>query len=176
MHWPGPVLSQRALDLLRSAGEVLHPEPGELLWDTGDTYDLYLVLAGDVLLLDRRDNRVVFVIEEGDFVGELGMLMGQRAFLPGVAMEETAVLRVRVEELGRLVEISGARPAARRGSRITSAFPGAFPGQSWHGLRCCRPSSSGQGWCPRALSRGCRRCPEASASGSTTSTTSWLAP
>jgi thioredoxin reductase (NADPH) len=89
-----PVFSQRALDLLRSAGEVLHPEPGELLWDTGDSYDLYLVLAGGVLLLDRRDDRVVFVVEEGDFVGELGMLMGQRAFLPGVAMEETAVLRV----------------------------------------------------------------------------------
>src|SRR6185295_6539094 len=102
-----PVFSQRALDLLRSAGKVLHPEPGELLWDTGDSYDLYLVLAGGVLLLDRRDDRVVFVIEEGDFVGELGMLMGQRAFLPGVAMEETAVLRVRVEELRRLVEISG---------------------------------------------------------------------
>jgi len=102
-----PVFSQHALDLLRSAGEVLHPEPGELLWDTGDSYDLYLVLAGGVLLLDRRDDRVVFVIEEGDFVGELGMLMGQRAFLPGVAMEETAVLRVRVEELRRLVEISG---------------------------------------------------------------------
>ena len=60
-----------------------------------------------VLLLDRRDDRVVFVVEEGDFVGELGMLMGQRAFLPGVAMKETAVLRVRVEELRRLVEISG---------------------------------------------------------------------
>jgi len=86
---------------------VLHPEPGELLWDTGDTHDLYLVLAGGVLLLDRRDNRVVFVIEEGDFVGELGTLMGRRVFLPGVATEETAVLRVRVEELGRLVEISG---------------------------------------------------------------------
>ena len=102
-----PVFSQHALDLLRSAGEVLHPEPGELLWDAGDPYDLYLVLAGGVLLLDRRDDRVVFVIEEGDFVGELGMLMGQRAFLPGVAMEGTAVLRVRVEELRRLVEISG---------------------------------------------------------------------
>src|SRR5207247_11301721 len=101
-----PVLSQRALDLLLSAGEVLHPEPGELLWDTGDTYDLYLVLAGGVLLLDRRDDRVVFVIQEGDFVGELGMLMGQRAFLAGVAMEETAVLRVRVAELRGLVGIA----------------------------------------------------------------------
>src|SRR5918999_1736714 len=102
-----PVFSQHALDLLRSAGEVLHPAPGERLWDAGDPYDLYLVLAGGVLLLDRRDDRVVFVIEQGDFVGELGMLMGQRAFLPGVAMEGTLLLRVRVEDLRKLVEISG---------------------------------------------------------------------
>ena len=102
-----PVLSQHALDLLRSSGEVLHPEPGELLWDAGDAPDLHLVLAGGVLLVDRRDDRVVFVIEAGDFVGELGMLMGQRAIFQGVAMEETAILRVPVEELRRLVEISG---------------------------------------------------------------------
>src|SRR5919106_365871 len=102
-----PVFSERALDLLRSAGEVLRPEPGEVMWDAGDPYDLYLVLSGGVLLLDRRDDRVVFIVEEGDFVGELGMLMGQRAFLPGVAMEGTTSLRVRVEELRRLVEISG---------------------------------------------------------------------
>ncbi len=102
-----PVFSEPALDMLRSAGEVLHPEPGELLWDAGDPYHLNLVLAGGVLLIDRRDDRVVFVIEEGDFVGELGMLMGQRAFLPGVAMEGTMLLRVRVEELRKLVEISG---------------------------------------------------------------------
>jgi thioredoxin reductase (NADPH) len=102
-----PVFSEHVLDMLRSAGEVLHPEPGELLWDAGDPYDLTLVVAGGVLLLDRRDDRVVFVIEEGDFVGELGMLMGQRAFLPGVALEGTELLRVRVEELRKLVEISG---------------------------------------------------------------------
>ena len=87
-HRPGgvdswPVFSEHALDMLRSVGEVLHPEPGEQLWDAGEPYDLNLVLAGGVLLIDRRDNRVVFVIEEDDFVGELGMLMGQRAFLPG---------------------------------------------------------------------------------------------
>ena len=105
MAWP--VFSEAALELLRSAGEVLHPEAGELLWDAGDPYDLNLVLTGGVLLIDRRDDRVVFVVEEGDFVGELGMLMGQRAFLPGVAMDGTTLLRVRVEELRRLVEISG---------------------------------------------------------------------
>ncbi len=102
-----PVFSERALELLRSAGEVLHPQAGEVLWDAGDPYDFHLVLAGGVLLVDRRDDRVVFVVEPGDFVGELGMLMGQRAFLPGVAVEETVLLRVRVAELLRLVEISG---------------------------------------------------------------------
>ena len=61
-----PVFSEQALDLLRSAGEVLHPEPGELMWDAGDPYDLYLVLSGGVLLLDRRDDRVVFIIEQGE--------------------------------------------------------------------------------------------------------------
>ena len=60
-----PVFSEHVLHMLRSAGEVLRPEPGELLWDAGDPYDLTLVLAGGVLLVDRRDDRVVFVIEEG---------------------------------------------------------------------------------------------------------------
>ncbi len=101
-----PVFSEHVLTMLRSAGEVLHPDPGEVLWEAGDPYDLNLVLAGGVLLVDRRDDRIVFVVEEGDFVGELGMLMGQRAFLPGVAMEDTALLRVAVEDLRRLMEIS----------------------------------------------------------------------
>jgi thioredoxin reductase (NADPH) len=102
-----PVLSEQALELLRSAGEVLHPDPGEVLFEAGDPYDLYLVVSGGVLLVDRRDDRVPFVVEEGDFVGELGMLMGQRAFLPGVAAAGTEILRVPVDVLRRLVEISG---------------------------------------------------------------------
>ncbi|GIF75325.1 FAD-dependent oxidoreductase [Asanoa siamensis] len=102
-----PVFSAHALEMLRSVGEVLRPEPGEQLWDAGDPYHLNLVLSGGVQLVDRRDDRVVFVIEAGDFVGELGMLMGQRAFLPGVAMKNTELLRVRVPDLRTLIEISG---------------------------------------------------------------------
>ena len=118
-----PVFSESALEMLRSAGQVLHPEPDELLWDAGDPYHLNLVLTGGVLLIDRRDDRVVFVVEEGDFVGELGMLMGQRAFLPGVAMAGTTLLRVPVErapqargDLGR-----AERRAAHRAGRPAAA-------------------------------------------------------
>ena len=102
-----PVFSEPALELLTSAGEVLRPEAGEELWGAGDPYDFYLVRSGGVMLVDHRDDRVVFVIDAGDFVGELGMLMGQRAFLPGVAMAGTELLRVRVDALRSLVEISG---------------------------------------------------------------------
>lgn len=102
---------------LESIGRVIHPEPGQVLWDAGDPYDLYLVLAGGVGLLDRRDDRVVFVVEPSDFVGELGMLMGQPAFLAGVAMEASTLLRVRVEDLRRLVATS-----AELGDVLLSAF------------------------------------------------------
>jgi thioredoxin reductase (NADPH) len=102
-----PTFGEESRRLLQSVGDVIRPEPGEVLWDAGDAYDLYLVLAGGVLLVDRRDDRVVIVVEAGDFVGELGMLMRQPAFLAGVALADTTLLRVPVEELSRLVATAG---------------------------------------------------------------------
>lgn len=101
-----PVLSEHLLSLLRSGGEELCPQPGEVLWDAGDPSEFYLVLAGALLLVDRRRDRVVFVVEPGDFVAELGLFMGQRAPFQGVAENGTVVLKVPIEELRRLVEIS----------------------------------------------------------------------
>jgi thioredoxin reductase (NADPH) len=101
-----PEFDEECRRLLESVGDVICPESGELLWDAGDAYDLYLVLAGQVLLVDRRDDRVSFVVEAGDFVGELGMLMGQPAFLAGVAMVDATLLRVRVMDLDRLMATS----------------------------------------------------------------------
>jgi thioredoxin reductase (NADPH) len=102
-----PELGEAATALLAEAGELVEPAAGEVLFGAGDAYDLYVVLAGAVHLVDHRDERVVFVVEAGDFVGELGSLMGQRAFLPGVAAAGTRLLRVPVPALRRLVEISG---------------------------------------------------------------------
>ena len=112
-----PEFSAECRRLLDAVGDVVHPEPGAALWDAGDLYDLYLVLAGEVRLLDERGNRVVFVVEAGDFVGELGMLMGQPAFLAGVATENSTLLRVRVDDLRQLVATS-----AELGDVLLSAF------------------------------------------------------
>jgi thioredoxin reductase (NADPH) len=101
-----PEFGEEARKLLESSGQVVHPEPGELLWDAGDPYDFYLVLAGAVCLVDPRDDRVVFMVEAGDFVGELGMLMAQPAFLAGAATADSVLLRVRVEDLRWLVATS----------------------------------------------------------------------
>ncbi|MFJ9782553.1 cyclic nucleotide-binding domain-containing protein [Amycolatopsis sp. NPDC101161] len=124
-----PVLSQHALDLSRPTGEELHAALGEFRWEAGEPTDLHLVLAGGVLLVDRREEQVVFVIEPGDFVGELGMLMGQCAVFQGAAMEGTTILWFGGEELRRLVEIRGAErcPAVRFGC------PAAIPEQDWRG-------------------------------------------
>jgi len=101
-----PRLGEKERSLLAAAGEVIRPDPGDVLWEAGDPYDLYLVLEGSILLIDRRERRVVFVVEAGDFVGELGMLMGQPAFLAGEAAPESMLLRVPIMSLKRLMATS----------------------------------------------------------------------
>jgi thioredoxin reductase (NADPH) len=113
--WPAFGADERKL--LDSVGEVIRPRPGEVLWDGGESYDLYFVDAGGIGLLDRRDDRIVVVVEPGDFVGELGMLMGQPAYLAGVALAESTLLRVRVEDLRRLIATS-----VELGDLLVSAF------------------------------------------------------
>ncbi|MFP3466402.1 FAD-dependent oxidoreductase [Leifsonia sp. SIMBA_070] len=101
-----PELGVEVRTLLFSAGDVVRPDEHEVLWEAGAGYDLYLVLNGGIHLIDRRDSRVVFVVEAGDFVGELGMLMGQPAFLAGSAMPGSVLLRVRIAEVKRLMAAS----------------------------------------------------------------------
>jgi thioredoxin reductase (NADPH) len=112
-----PEFGEEGLRLLESVGQVIHPEPGEVLWEDGESYDLYLVRAGGICLLDRRDDRVVALVEPDDFVGELGMLMGQPAFLSGVSMPASTLLRVPVEDLRRLIATS-----VELGDLLLSAF------------------------------------------------------
>ena len=83
-----PRLEPDLVSLLRRHGESRPLAPGDILFDVGqESYDFIYIEAGSVEILDRADDRVVVRIDAGNFIGELGMLMGQKTFLAGVVAE-----------------------------------------------------------------------------------------
>ena len=76
---------------------------GEVLFADGDlTYDLFVVLAGEVRIVERRGQpgeAVIASYGRSQFLGEIGLLTGQRAYLSAVASTAGRVLRVPVEHV-----------------------------------------------------------------------------
>ncbi len=76
---------------------------GEVLFADGDlTYDLFVVLAGEVRLVERHGQpgeTVITAYGPSQFLGEIGLLTGQRAYLSAVAGTAGRVLRVPVEQV-----------------------------------------------------------------------------
>jgi len=76
---------------------------GEVLFADGDlTYDLFVVLAGEVRLVERHGQpgeMVITAYGPSQFLGEIGLLTGQRAYLSAVAGTAGRVLRVPVEQV-----------------------------------------------------------------------------
>ena len=99
-----PRLTPELVEQLRSHGQERTVGPGDLLFDIGqDGYDFAYVEEGVVEIVDRADDRTVVRIEAGNFVGELGMLMGQRTFFAGVACEPGRIIVVPQAKLRELV-------------------------------------------------------------------------
>src|SRR5436305_1026468 len=101
-----PVLDGAQLEILRSYGMEQEVSPGEVLFAEGDeTYDLIVVLDGEIAIvgdLSRPEETVVVTYQPGQFLGEIGLLTGRRAFLDAVAKTAGRVLRVptaRVREI-----------------------------------------------------------------------------
>lgn len=103
-----PELTDAQWERLRAFGVVEDVQAGDYLFRSGDRdYDLILVDEGEVEVV--RDS--LFWIEEAvltrsgprTFVGELGLLNGQGAFLSARATQPTRVLRVSRPELRRLM-------------------------------------------------------------------------
>jgi thioredoxin reductase (NADPH) len=93
-----PVLDAAQLDVLRSYGTEQEIAPGDVLFDVGDeTYDLIVVLDGEVQIVGnagRPADTAIVTYRPGQFMGEIGLLTGQRAFLAAVAMTQGRILRV----------------------------------------------------------------------------------
>jgi thioredoxin reductase (NADPH) len=98
-----PVLDAAQLEVLRRYGREHDVAAEDVLFAEGDvTYDLFVVLAGEARLIERRgqpDERVITTYGRSQFLGEIGLLTGQRAFLSAVASTAGRVLRVPVEQV-----------------------------------------------------------------------------
>jgi thioredoxin reductase (NADPH) len=98
-----PVLDAAQLAVLRRYGREHSMAPGDVLFAAGDvTYDLIVVLAGEARIVERHGQPAEMVITTygpSQFLGEIGLLTGQRAYLSAVASTAGQVLRVPVEQV-----------------------------------------------------------------------------
>jgi thioredoxin reductase (NADPH) len=101
-----PRLSEQQLLALEAHGERRRVRQGEVIYREGDERcDFYVVLEGQVAIFEGYGGAVRVVAVHGPrrFLGELGLLTGQAAFLTAVALEPGEVLVVPVERLRELV-------------------------------------------------------------------------
>src|SRR4029077_19283250 len=93
-----PVLDVAQVELLRRYGSEHEMAAGDVLFADGDvTYDLIVVLAGEARIVERRGQpgeTVIATYGRSQFLGEIGLLTGQRAYLSAVASTAGRVLRV----------------------------------------------------------------------------------
>lgn len=99
-----PVLSDEHIALLESVGERRTLEPGAIVFEVGqDSYDFHHLLSGTMDVIDRTDGHTVVTISAPNFVGELGMLMGQRTFFASEVRERADVITVSNQALRELI-------------------------------------------------------------------------
>ncbi|MFF4242317.1 FAD-dependent oxidoreductase [Actinomadura geliboluensis] len=101
-----PRLDRRQVQAVATYGERRPTRRGDVLFAEGDRdYDFFLVVAGAVAILDKGE--VIRVHGPGRFLGELGLLTGQPAFLTARVAEPGAVIEVPPR---RLRELAGREP------------------------------------------------------------------
>ena len=102
----GRGLSEGEIALLRPYGEEMEKAPGEHLFTAGEgAYAFWIVLEGAVEIVDPTEcgDGVVNTVTETGFMGELGMLTGQTAFLSAIVKEPSRVLMVPTEKVRRII-------------------------------------------------------------------------
>ena len=99
----GPVLDAAQLEVLRRYGSEHDAAAGDVLFADGDvSYDLIVVLAGQVRIIERRGQpgeTVIATYGPSQFLGEIGLLTGQRVFLSAVVSTAGRVLRIPVGQV-----------------------------------------------------------------------------
>ena len=99
-----PELTEEFIEIIRAYGKRQPLYPEEVLFEVGqDSYDFILIEQGAINIIDRATDQVVTRIEAGNFVGEIGMLMGQKTFFAGMAHTDSSVIIVPQDTLRTLI-------------------------------------------------------------------------
>ena len=93
--------------MLRGYGSEHDVAAGDVLFADGDeAYDMIVLLAGTADIVEGYGHRGASAVASygpSEFLGEIGMLTGQRAFLSAVATSDGRVLRVPVAQVRRVM-------------------------------------------------------------------------
>jgi thioredoxin reductase (NADPH) len=93
---------------LRELGRVRRVEPGEVLFRAGDYGEhFYVIESGAVTIVEDsgkdEEGRIIAVHGRHRFLGELGLLAGQRLYLTGVVRDGGELIEVPLTNLRRVV-------------------------------------------------------------------------
>ena len=100
-----PAFSADALEELDEFGERREMALGDALYRAGEARrDFYVLIEGEVeVVRDDESQQLVVVYGPGQFVGELGLLTGQRTYLTARATRNGSVLVISHDEFRRLM-------------------------------------------------------------------------
>lgn len=100
-----PVLDPSEVAIFEALGTRRRVVPGEYLYREGDAaYDFWIVLSGAVdVVVDDVADRAVTTHRAGQFLGELNLLTGVRAFVSARMAEPGDVLEVPVDLLRQVI-------------------------------------------------------------------------
>ncbi|HKH98181.1 MAG TPA: Crp/Fnr family transcriptional regulator, partial [Candidatus Sulfotelmatobacter sp.] len=115
-----PVLTAAQIARVRPGSKLRKVEPGEILFQPGDTeVPFFVLLSGNMEIVqpDLTGERPITTHGPGEFTGEITMISGQRCLVRG-----------RVTEAGEFLEISGdgLRSLVARDAELSEVFMRAF--------------------------------------------------
>ncbi|MFL5905976.1 MAG: FAD-dependent oxidoreductase [Solirubrobacterales bacterium] len=102
-----PRLDDSQLEHFRGLGRVRRVEPGDVLFAEGEQGGSFFIMqSGAVAIVEdyRGKNRLIAIHGERRFLGELGLLVGQRLYLTGVIRDAGEVIEVPLETLREIVD------------------------------------------------------------------------
>src|SRR5581483_11542758 len=102
-----PTLTPGQIDRMRSCGQVRKVEPGEILFEPGDTNVPFFVLLSGAMEIVQPDvegnERLIVKHEPAEFTGEITMISGQQCLVRGRVTKAGEFLEIAGEDLRGLV-------------------------------------------------------------------------